>query len=161
MTRLDEPVPCKGCVGMWKLPGDVSRRVTWLYASAKVRGRKVQSAEDAAKIFSVFMPVCGDSEGFFVLPLSADGGVLSAPVLVSLGHEPGTTAIDAKEVFREAFKAKADAVIVAHNHPSGNLTPSMADIETTKELQSLFGRFGVEFIDHLIIGKNGFKSILA
>ena len=86
---------------------------------------------------------------------------MSAPVLVSLGHETGTTVIDAREVLREAFKAQANAIIVAHNHPSGNLTPSMADIETTKELQSLFDRFGVEFIDHLIIGKSGFRSILA
>ena len=160
VTWLDEPVPCKGCVGMWKLPGDVSRRVTWLYASAKVRGRKVQSAEDAAKIFSVFMPVCGDSEGFFVLPLSADGGVLSAPVLVSLGHELGTTAIDAKEVFRAAFKVGADAVIVAHNHPSGDLMSSKADIETTRELQLLSDRLGMKFIDHLIICKSGFKSVM-
>ena len=64
-------------------------------------------------------------------------------------------------MFREALKVGADAIIVAHNHPSGDLTPSKGDIETTKELQSLFDRFGVEFIDHLIIGKSGFRSILA
>ena len=160
VTPLDELVPCKGCVGMWKLPGDVSRRVTWLYASTKVRGRKVQSAEDAAKIFGVFVPVCGDSEGFFVLPLDSEGGVLSAPVLVSLGHEVGTTAIDVKDVFRGALKVGADAIIVAHNHPSGDLTPSKGDVETTKELQSLSDRLGLKFIDHLIIGKSGFASAI-
>ena len=96
----------------------------------------------------------------FVLPLDSEGGVLSAPVLVSLGHEVGTTAIDVKDVFREALKVGADAIIVAHNHPSGDLTPSKGDVETTKELQSLSDRLGLKFIDHLIIGKSGFTSVM-
>ena len=70
------------------------------------------------------------------------------------------SAIDVKDVFREALKVGADAVIVAHNHPSGDLTPSKGDVETTKELQSLSDRLGLKFIDHLIIGKSGFTSAM-
>ena len=76
---------------------------------------------------------------------------MSAPVLVSLGHEVGTVAIDVNDVFREALKVGANAIIVAHNHPSGDLTPSKGDVETTKGLQSLSDRLGLKFIDHLIM----------
>ena len=71
----------------------------------------------------------------------------------------GRMRYDIRDVFREALKVGADAIIVAHNHPSGDLTPSKADVETTKDLQSLSDRLGIKFIDHLIIGTRGFKSV--
>ena len=62
------------------------------------------------------------------------------------------TLLKVKEVFREAFKVGADAIIVAHNHPSGNPTPSKADLQITKALQSAAQLLGVKFLDHLILG---------
>ena len=87
-----------------------------------------------------------------MLPLDGGGKVLAEPVMVSLGHTDGTTAVDPKEVFKAAFRAGADAIIVAHNHPSGNLTPSKADLHLTEELKSRAEWLGLEFIDHIILG---------
>ena len=75
---------------------------------------------------------------------------LAAPVLVSLGTET-TTVIQPSEVFAEAIKVGANSIIVAHNHPSGNLTPSKADIAATKELKDLAARLKVCLLDHLIV----------
>jgi len=50
------------------------------------------------------------------------------------------------------LKVGAEEIIVAHNHPSGNLTPSREDIAATRELKELAVRLGVEFLDHIIIG---------
>ena len=71
--------------------------------------------------------------------------------MVSLGHKDGTTAVDPKEVFKAALSAGADAIIVAHNHPSGNLTQSMADLHLTEELKSRADWLGLEFMDHIIL----------
>ena len=60
--------------------------------------------------------------------------------------------VDPKEVFKVAFKVGADAIIVAHNHPSGNLMPSKADLRLTEELKSRAKWLGLEFIDHIILG---------
>jgi DNA repair protein RadC len=90
-------------------------------------------------------------ERVFVLPLDAHGKVLAKPILVSVGHEDGTAAIDAGAIFREALKAGAEEIIVAHNHPSGDLTPSKADIAATKELKDLAARLKVSLLDHLIV----------
>ena len=90
---------------------------------------------------------------------------MSKSILVSVGHEDGTAAIDAGAIFREALKAGAEEIIVAHNHPSGDPKPSKADIVTTKELKDLGARLGVELLDHIVIGSvdsvggSGFVSL--
>ena len=68
--------------------------------------------------------------------------------------KPGTTAIDAGAIFREALKAGSEEIIVAHNHPSGDLTPSKADIAATTELKDLASRLGVALLDHIIMGSS-------
>ena len=63
--------------------------------------------------------------------------------------------VDPAEVFREALKAGASKIIVAHNHPSGDLTPSK-----TARLRAASNLLGVQFLDHLILGKDSrFVSI--
>ena len=89
----------------------------------------------------------------FVLPLDGCGRVLAEPILVSVGHEDGTAQIDAGAIFREALKAGAEEIVVAHNHPSGDLTPSKADIAATKKLREAGELLSVPLLDHLVLGK--------
>ena len=112
----------------------------------------VQTPADAAAMFFAALPKEQREERVFVLPLDAQGRVLAKPILVSVGHEDGTAAIDAGAIFREALKAGAEEIIVAHNHPSGNPTPSRADIAATARLQDGAELVGLKLIDHLIIG---------
>ena len=112
----------------------------------------VETAAQAAAMFRAALPKEQKEERVFVLPLDGNGKVLAKPILVSVGHKDGIAAIDAGAIFREALKASAEEIIVAHNHPSGNVTPSKADIAATAELKDLAERLGVVFLDHIILG---------
>lgn len=67
--------------------------------------------------------------------------------------------IHPREVFKPAIEYGAAAVILAHNHPSGVVTPSQSDIEITKHLIDVGKIIGIPLVDHIIIGKNKFMSI--
>lgn len=151
VTCFDAPLPCRGNVGMWQMPPALAAQVTAADSLARVVGEKVASKDDALRLFSLAAPLAGKSEGVFVLPLDADRRALAAPILVSLGTE-ATAVVQAKDIFTEALKAGAEEIIVAHNHPSGDLTPSKADVAATRELKDLASRLGIEVLDHLIVG---------
>ncbi len=63
-----------------------------------------------------------------------------------------------REVFADAIADRAAAIIIAHNHPSGALHPSQADIRITKRLEEVARLVGIELLDHLILGRNGYYS---
>jgi len=73
------------------------------------------------------------------------GGMMSCPV-------------DPKIVFATALKAKACQIILAHNHPSGNLFPSEADIELTKKLSQAGKTIEIEVLEHIILSAQGYYS---
>jgi len=64
-----------------------------------------------------------------------------------------------REVFRPALEYSAAAIVLAHNHPSGNIQPSLADIEFTKQLVESGKIMGITILDHVIITKEGFSSV--
>jgi DNA repair protein RadC len=63
------------------------------------------------------------------------------------------------EVFRDAVKRNCAAIIVAHNHPSGDPTPSPEDVEVTRQLVAAGNLLDIEVLDHLIIGQQRFVSL--
>jgi len=65
-----------------------------------------------------------------------------------------------REVFADPITDRACSVIVAHNHPSGDLTPSEQDFSVTKRLQAAAVILGINLLDHLIFSKRGYRSIL-
>ena len=64
-----------------------------------------------------------------------------------------------REVFKGALIANSHAIIVAHNHPGGSLTPSREDLETTETLIKAGDLLGVKVIDHIIVSSNGLYSL--
>ena len=149
VVRLPEPIPCRGNVGMWQMPSDLAAKVS---AAECALNSRIETADDAYPLFRAAISIAGEQEGFFLLPIDAERRPIGLPLLVSLGHTQGTTTVDLGEVFRAAFKAQADAIIVAHNHPSGDPTPSKADLQLTSALQSTARLLGIKFLDHLILG---------
>ena len=71
-----------------------------------------------------------------------------------------TNIVHPREVFRPALEYGAVAVVLAHNHPSGVSSPSTADIEVTKQLVSAGKIIGINVLDHVVITKEGFQSIV-
>lgn len=119
----------------------------------KAKDSCIETPSSAAALFFAALPKEQKEERVFVLPLDGNGKVLAEPILVSVGHEDGTAQIDAGAIFREALKAGAEEIVVAHNHPSGDLTPSQADIAATKKLREAGELLSVPLLDHLILGK--------
>ena len=159
VVALDRPIPCRGNVGMWQMPSELAAQVTAADRLAQAVGERIAFAADAAELFRLAVPVADGSEGFFVLPLNEERRVLSEPILVSLGTSSVSTAVQPGEVFGAALKADAKAVIVAHNHPSGNTTPSVQDRELTAALKRLGEALGVTVLDHLVIGDGSFATV--
>ena len=67
--------------------------------------------------------------------------------------------VNMKEIIGEALKIKAPKIILVHNHPTGDPTPSKADITFTDRLYNAAKMFDIELIDHIVIGNMNFKSI--
>jgi len=66
-----------------------------------------------------------------------------------------------KDVLNEAVKVQAMQIILVHNHPSGDVTPSKNDIEFTREVKKASAILGINLIDHIIIGENNYISIFS
>lgn len=64
-----------------------------------------------------------------------------------------------REVFKEAVKRSAASIICAHNHPSGDPTPSQEDIQVTQRLKECGKMIGIELLDHIVIGDRTFISL--
>jgi DNA repair protein RadC len=64
-----------------------------------------------------------------------------------------------REVMKRALELSASAIILAHNHPSGDPAPSKADIEMTKQIVEIANKLGVTVHDHLILGREGHHSM--
>lgn len=62
------------------------------------------------------------------------------------------------EIFNEAIKERASAIIISHNHPGGTLAPSVEDIKTTQSIVEASHYIGIALLDHIIITKNGYFS---
>jgi DNA repair protein RadC len=96
-------------------------------------------------------------EHFLALLLDTRNQVLKVAE-ISIGSLDSSI-VHPREVFKEAIAASAAAVIFAHNHPSGDCTPSTDDIELTKRLAQAGQIIGIEVLDHIIIGDRNHLSL--
>ena len=77
---------------------------------------------------------------------------------VSIGSITASTTTP-RDIFKSAILANAVAIIVCHNHPSGDLIPSKNDIEITRQLIAAGELLGIKVLDHLIVSNQGYKSL--
>ena len=89
-------------------------------------------------------------EAFTVLCLNTRNRVIAGGI-ISIGIIDSTL-VHAREVFRKAIECRASAVVLCHNHPSGETTPSAEDIKLTKQLVQAGQVIGIKVLDHIIIG---------
>ncbi|HEV2473887.1 MAG TPA: DNA repair protein RadC, partial [Chthonomonadales bacterium] len=117
--------------------------------------RHVVSADEAAKLLYAELREAS-KEVFKALLLDTKHHLIKI-VTVSIGTLDSSL-VSPRELFRDAVKASASAVIVAHNHPSGDPTPSAQDKLVTARLTEAGKLMGIEVLDHVIIGENRFVS---
>jgi len=95
-------------------------------------------------------------EEFWMLLLNKANKVTSKTQMSSGGTD--ATIVDMKILFRKAIEGQAVSIVVCHNHPSGRLRPSQADIDLTKKIKEAGTLIGINLLDHLIIGDGGYYS---
>ncbi|MBK0382671.1 DNA repair protein RadC [Pedobacter sp. SD-b] len=118
----------------------------------------IQKINTSKDIFNVLLPYYKDltHEEFWILIL-AKSNKLTHKILISKGGQAGTI-VDSKIVFKAALDNNAANIILSHNHPSGNLKPSQADISLTKKLVAAGRLMDIGVLDHVIITDDGFYS---
>lgn len=116
---------------------------------------QVRSSRDA---YQNILPQLVDlpHEEFWVLLLNRANCIIGKE-RISSGGIAGTV-VDPKLVFRRALEYSSSSIILSHNHPSGNLNPSKADIELTRRLKSAGESLDIAVLDHLIISERGYYS---
>ena len=121
----------------------------------KVR-KEIENPDDIVQLFMGKMRYY-KKEHFKVLLINAKGEILEEHE-VSIG-DLCSTPVHPREVFCQAIKRSAAAVLFVHNHPSGDPTPSRQDVETTKRLVEAAKILGIRVLDHIIIGDGAYISL--
>ncbi|MEQ8627535.1 DNA repair protein RadC [Ekhidna sp.] len=116
---------------------------------------KITSSHDAFQLLHGDMMDLNHEE-FWLLLLKRNNEVIKKEML-SRGGVSGTV-VDAKIIFKRALEETASGLILAHNHPSGNLKPSQEDINLTKRLKEAGRSLDISVLDHLIITDHSFFS---
>jgi DNA repair protein RadC len=116
----------------------------------------VRSPSDVAQLLMAEMAHL-EQERFRVLYLDTRNRLLGSET-VYIGSL-NASHIRVAEVFRDAIKRNCAAIIVAHNHPSGDPSPSPEDVEVTRQLVAAGNLLSIELLDHLIIGQQRFVSL--
>jgi len=118
-------------------------------------GRSVTNADRAMEHLSF---ICGEPEEHVaVVALNARHKAIDSTVISHGG--PKNAIVSPRAIFRWALQHEASAVIIAHNHPSGDPTPSAQDVEVTRRMMRAARTLGVRFLDHLVIGSGGYISL--
>ena len=124
-------------------------------AEEKVDKLVIQSSKSAYNVVSDVLEDLNHEE-FWLILLSRSNKVLGRK-LIGKGGISGTVA-DIKIIFKEALLGHSSAIIVAHNHPSGNLKPSQADIQLTKKIKESGELLTIPLLDHIIVGDKSYYS---
>ena len=133
---------------MLKAALEIGRR---LHLEAVPKRFRIRSPEDVARLLQDEARVL-DQEQFWVLHLDAKNALRQHPVKVTRGLVDASL-VHPREVFRSAVGTATAAVVLAHNHPSGDTTPSAEDIKITRQLVSAGRILDIRVLDHVVVGR--------
>ena len=118
----------------------------------------VDGPESAYGLFRRVLPPETRQEIFFVLPLDVKGRPLSLPIPATKGVVDQAP-VHAREILKHAISWGAKSIVVAHNHPTGDPTPSPEDIAITEQLRQAADIVSIPLKAHLVLGKNGYAEV--
>jgi DNA repair protein RadC len=154
---IDELIEIKG-IGRTKAIQILAAIELGYRANATIieRGYQIKSPTDCADYIGEEVKHL-EQEHFIALYLDTKNRILAKKTLFvgSLNR----SIVHPREVFKEALKHGCASIIVVHNHPSGDPTPSTQDVTITKRLMEVGEVMGIEVLDHLVIGTQGYISM--
>lgn len=118
---------------------------------------KIQITQ-SSDIYKVLQPFLSDlqTEEFWVIFLNQNNRLIGKSKLSSGGINQSV--VDVRILFKAALDHFATGIVIAHNHPSGNLKPSQEDLKITKQITEAGTLLNIQLLDHLIIAQNSFLS---
>lgn len=126
--------------------------------TGRSRADAIRGPEDAADyVFHHSRLRYEDKEHFCILGLNAKNCVIGFEV-ISIGSATATIT-HPREIFRAALRMKAVAIILVHNHPSGDVAPSREDVQVTKRMADSGKILDIPVLDHIIVGDGNFASL--
>lgn len=125
-------------------------------ANSENKEEVITSPRDVANLVRAKLAFL-EREHFIIVLLNTKNKVISIEE-ISVGSL-NNSIVHPREVFKPAIRRSSAAIILAHNHPSGNPEPSSEDIDVTKRLQKAGKLVGIEVLDHLIIGNREYISL--
>ncbi|MBA5777638.1 DNA repair protein RadC [Stappia sp. F7233] len=126
------------------------------FLKGQVSARKSLSSWGAVINYVKAAMAYAEREEFRILFLDKKNGLIADEV-----QQRGTvdhTPVYPREVVKRALELSASALIIVHNHPSGDTTPSRADIQMTKQISDIAGAMGIILHDHIIVGRDAHAS---
>ena len=119
---------------------------------------ELESVRDSRGIAAILMPIMQDltHEIFYVLYLNRANKIIHQEMISKGGVE--STVADVRIIMKNALSHLASSICIAHNHPSGNLQPSMADRKLTEKVRQAAQLLDIKLLDHLIIGQQSYFS---
>ncbi|MCQ2391640.1 MAG: DNA repair protein RadC [Kiritimatiellae bacterium] len=158
--HVDRPIRGFGNAKLLELAAAfaLTRRMQRYWCENEWRSMNLRSSAAAAQVFERTVARRPEQETFFVLPMDSGFHPLCEPIAVTKGGV-ATVSVHPREVFCEAIRWRAHAVIVAHNHPSGDPTPSEQDIDLTDKLLAASKVVRIPVLDHLVLAGKDFISI--
>lgn len=128
------------------------------YARRRIKpeGLKITTPSDVLPLIRHFAD--RRQEHFLSITINGANEVLNVRV-VSIGLVDRSP-VHPREVFADALADRASGIVVAHNHPAGNLEPSQADLDITLQLRQAGEIMGIELLDHIVFNQNGYYSFL-
>jgi DNA repair protein RadC len=142
-----------GTINGLKLIAAAAHRI----ARGELKQRTALSSWDDVTDYCRISMAFADKEQFRILFLDKRNQLIADEV-----QQTGTvdhTPVYPREVIKRALELSATAIILVHNHPSGDPTPSQADIQMTKAIVDIAAPLGISVHDHIILGKNGHASL--
>jgi DNA repair protein RadC len=128
------------------------------YARRRIKpeGLKIKTPSDVLPLIRHFAD--RRQEHFLSITINGANEVLNVRV-VFIGLVDRSP-VHPREVFADALADRASAIVVAHNHPAGNLEPSKADLDITLQLRQAGEIMGIELLDHIVFNRSGYYSFL-
>lgn len=120
--------------------------------------RKMNGPEKVVRLAKEFLHLDDQTEEYLYMICMNSKLELTSVFEISHGNV-NSSIIGAREIFQKALLANAVSIILMHNHPSGDSTPSREDIEVTKRIVEAGRVVGIELVDHIIIGRPIFTSL--
>ena len=115
--------------------------------------------ESPSTVYEYLKPYSGKKQEYFLVVMLDGARQIMNVKVVSMGLV-NRALVHPREVFAPAIENRATAIMLAHNHPSGDLCPSLEDLSITARLRKAGALLGIEVVDHIIFSEESYRSLL-